>query len=93
MQKLICFVFLAFMSLLQMSAAASQIAMPKFEQVYMGTNVPKFYSATRPKVEKNKADQTSVEDDMKSVEKGHGRMPISNPEDKVIEFIVTDIGR
>ncbi len=92
MQKAICFIFLTVMPFLQISEAANHPAMPNFKRIYDSPPLLKFHSATRPKVNKNKDDQTSVEEDMKSAEKDNARAPISNPEDKVIEFIVTDIG-
>jgi len=94
MQKVTCLICLVLMSFLSISEAANRPTMPSFfKQSYLYQPSPIFYSATRPKVDRSKEDKTSVEEDMKAVDKGHSRAPISNPEDRVIEFIVSDIGR
>lgn len=81
------------MSFLNASEAANPSAMPNFKQIYDHPSSPRFHSASRPKVDKNKKNRTSVEEDMRLADEDHVRAPISNPEDRVIEFIVTDIGR
>ena len=93
MQKTVCAIFLIFLSVMNIALSANHIAMDYPQILHHSSTVPKFYSATRPKVEKKDNDKTTLEEDMKSLDKAHNTPPAINAEDRVIEFIVTDIGR
>lgn len=93
MQKTVCAIFLIFLSVMNIALSANHIAMGHPKNLHHNSTTSQFYSATRPKVDKNNNDKTTIEEDMKSLDKAHNKPPTINAEDKVIEFIVTDIGR
>lgn len=48
----------------------------------------------RPAIKKDKDSlDKSIQDEIKSSKEDHENAPKANPEDKVIEFIVSDVGR
>ncbi len=93
MQKTVCAIFLIFLPVMNIALSANHIAMDYPKILYHNSTTTQFYSATRPKVEKNNKDKTTLEEDMKSLDKARNSPPAINAEDRVIEFIVTDIGR
>lgn len=93
MQKTICAIFLIFVSVASVASAANHRPMDSLNKLSGPSKNLHFYSAVRPKVEKNNENKTTLEEDMKSSDQGHNKHPTINAEDKVIEFIVTDIGR
>ena len=93
MQKTVCAIFLIFLSVMNIALSANHIPMDSPKILHHNSTIFKFHSATRPKVDKNNNDKTTLEEDMKSLDKAHNTPPAINAEDRVIEFIVTDIGR
>jgi hypothetical protein len=93
MQKTVCAIFLIFLSVMNIAFSANHIAMDYPRILHHSSTMFKFHSASRPKVDKNNKDKTTLEEDMKSLDQSHNKAPTINAEDRVIEFIVTDIGR
>lgn len=93
MRKTVCAIFLIFLSVVHIAFSANHISMDYPKTLHNSSTMSQFYSATRPKVDKSNNDKTTLEEDMKTSDKTHNKSPTINAEDKVIEFIVTDIGR